>query len=42
MQSDEFIWDLYSRYKDNPKVKWKDSIKKIVGLEVATEPGLDK
>lgn len=42
MQSDEFIWDLYLRYKDNPKVKWKESIKKVVGLEIATEPGLDK
>jgi DNA repair photolyase len=41
-QSDGFIQDLYSRYKDNPMVKWKESIKKIVGLEIATEPGLDK
>jgi len=41
-QPDEFIWGLYFRYKANPKMKWKDNIKKIVGLEVATEPGLDK
>jgi DNA repair photolyase len=41
MQTDAYIWGLYFKYKDNPKVKWKDSIKKIVGLEVATEPGLD-
>lgn len=40
--SDEFIQDLYSRCKDNPRVKGKSSIKKIVGLEIATEPGLDK
>jgi DNA repair photolyase len=42
LQSKGFIPGLYRRYKDNPKVKWKDSIKKVVGLEVATEPGLDK
>jgi DNA repair photolyase len=41
-QTDEIIIDVYARYKDNPKVKWKDSIKKIVGLERAKKPGLDK
>lgn len=29
--SDQFIWDLYARYKDNSKIRWKDSIKKVVG-----------
>jgi DNA repair photolyase len=29
--SDQFIWDLYGKYKDNPKIRWKDSIKKVVG-----------
>ena len=29
--SDQYIWDLYGRYKDNPKIRWKDSISKIVG-----------
>lgn len=42
LQSNGFIWGLYFRYKDNPKVKWKGSIKKVVGLEVATQPGLDE
>ena len=41
-QSDGNIKQLLSQYKDNPLIKWKDSIKKIVGLEVATEPGLDE
>jgi len=41
-QSDEFIRDLYCRCRDNLKVKWKESIKKVVGLDIATEPGLDK
>jgi len=29
--SDPFIWDLYGKYKDDPKIRWKDSIKKVVG-----------
>jgi len=32
---------LYNRYKDDPMIKWKESIKKIVGLEIPTEKGLD-
>ena len=41
LQSDEWIWSLYSRYKDNPQIKWKESIKKVVGLEIPMEKGLD-
>ena len=41
-QSDEAIRGLYNRYKDNPSIKWKESIKKIVGLEVSTIKGEDK
>lgn len=40
-QNDDNIWELYKKYKDHPKIKWKESIKKIVGLEIPTEPGLD-
>ena len=29
-QSDENIKQLYSRYKDNPQIKWKGSIKKVI------------
>ena len=29
--SDPFIWDLYGKYKDNPQIRWKDSVKKVVG-----------
>jgi len=39
--SDEYILNLYARYRDNPKIRWKDSIKKVVGIEVSTEEGLD-
>ena len=31
-QTDERIVELYERLKDKPKVAWKDSFKKIVGL----------
>ncbi len=40
-QSDENIIPLYNKYKDNPKIKWKESIKKVVGLDLLTVRGLD-
>ena len=39
--TDDFIWSLYRRYKDDPMVKWKDSIKQVVGLDRPTVKGLD-
>jgi hypothetical protein len=29
--SDEYIWHLYNSYKDSPKIRWKDSVTKVVG-----------
>ena len=40
-QSDEHIKELYELYKTDPIIKWKESIKKVVGIEVPTELGLD-
>lgn len=40
-QNDERILELYQRHRNNPKVKWKESIKKVVGLEIPEEVGLD-
>jgi hypothetical protein len=40
-QSDDRIWGIYDRYKDNPQIKWKESIKMVVGLEIPVEKGLD-
>ena len=40
-QSVEWVQQLYNTYRGNPKIKWKDSIKKIVGIERPTEVGLD-
>ena len=34
--SDQFIWDLYGRYKDEPKVRWKDSIKRVIGINACS------
>lgn len=39
--SDEWILELYEAYKDNPKIKWKESIKKVVKIEVPSIRGLD-
>jgi hypothetical protein len=40
-QSDGCIRTLYDSFNNSPKIKWKESIKKVVGLEVPTEAGLD-
>lgn len=40
-QSNDAILDLYNRWKDNPKIKWKDSIKNKVNIEIGTIKGLD-
>ena len=39
--SPEMVRDLYERLKDNPKIKWKDSIKDMLGLDKPTMPGMD-
>jgi len=41
-QNDEAIKKIYNRYKDNQQIKWKESIKKVVGLEVSTIKGEDR
>lgn len=40
-QTDEKIKEIYERHKENPKVKWKESIKKVVGVPLSTTPGED-
>jgi len=41
LMSDDWIWELYETYKKNPKIKWKESVKKVLKLEIPTECGLD-
>jgi len=31
----------FAKYKNDPLIKWKESIKKIVGIAVPMERGLD-
>ena len=38
---DTRIWEIYNRYKDDEKIRWKDSIKKVVGIDLPATAGLD-
>jgi len=40
-QSDEKIIKIYNALKNNSLVRWKESIKKVVGIEPPSEAGLD-
>jgi hypothetical protein len=40
-QTDDNIKAIYDRLKDSPVVRWKDSIKKVVGIKQAEKPGMD-
>ncbi|HBG20346.1 MAG TPA: hypothetical protein DDY32_14010 [Desulfobulbaceae bacterium] len=41
-QSDHHILRIYNELRDIDKVRWKESIKAVVGLELPSEPGLDR
>lgn len=40
-QDDDYLRSLYRRFKDDPLIRFKDSIKKVVGVARPTERGLD-
>jgi len=40
-QSDDKIKAICERHKENPKIKWKESIKKVVGIPPVEKPGMD-
>lgn len=40
-QSDAYIASLYERFKDDPLIRFKDSIKKVMGVERPLQKGLD-
>lgn len=42
LQSDKAVLALYGRYSRDPKIKWKDSIKTVVGIRRPNAPGLDQ
>jgi hypothetical protein len=40
-QTNNIIKSIYRRYKDNPMIRWKKEIKKVVGIPLAEKPGMD-
>ena len=40
-QSDPVIKAIYQRHKDNPMIRWKKGIKKVVGIPIPKQNGLD-
>lgn len=40
-QTDDKIKGIYARHKNNDKVKWKESIKDVVIIDIPTVSGLD-
>jgi len=40
-QTNGIIKAIYKRHKDNPLIRWKKEIKKIVGIPIPTINGLD-
>lgn len=41
LQNDDWIRILYQRYRKDKLIKWKDSIKKVVGIERPVAIGMD-
>jgi len=41
-QANECIHRIYEALKDEPKVRWKESIKEVIGIALETKPGTDK
>jgi hypothetical protein len=41
-QNDTRIMALYEHYRHDPKIRYKKSIKKIVGIPLLTVSGLDR
>ncbi len=41
-QTDVRIHDIYRELRDEPKVRWKESFKSVLGMELATAAGLDR
>lgn len=41
LNGEEKVNDLYSKWGSDRKIKWKESLKKILGLEISKEKGAD-
>ena len=42
VQDDDMVRLLYKAFKDNPKVKWKESMKKVLGIPISQQAGEDR
>ena len=40
-QTDERVLEIYEMFKNDPLIRWKDSYKKVIGLDRPETPGLD-
>ena len=40
-QTDEKIRSIHAKLRTNTKIKWKESIKEVVGIQLAQRPGMD-
>jgi len=40
-QTDEKVWEIYKMFKNDPLIRWKDSYKKVIGLDRPDTAGLD-
>jgi len=40
-QTDEAVRSIYESLKDHPLVKWKESYKTVLGLELPARAGMD-
>ena len=40
-QTDAKVREIYEALKDNPKIRWKESYKKVIGLALPDKAGLD-
>jgi DNA repair photolyase len=41
-QTDERVLEIYERHKNNPLIKWKESIKKVVDMPLSSKAGMDE
>lgn len=40
-QNEEWVISLYKEFGFNPKIKWKESLKKVIGIEEPADIGMD-
>ena len=40
-QTDKAIKSIYDRHRDDPMIKWKKEIKKVVGIPLSERNGMD-